>query len=131
MKGITLPKQILSYQYHPYSTEWGPMHWGHLKTKDFIKWDRLPIALAPDSPFDKDGCFSGNAIETSDGKHMIIYTGVVKGYDKDGCMLSEIQHQCMALGDGIDYVNSDGNGSRRFGVPLRKRCYSHVRNLPK
>ena len=26
----------LFYQYHPYSNEWGPMHWGHLKTKDII-----------------------------------------------------------------------------------------------
>ncbi len=28
----------LFYQYHPYSNEWGPMHWGHLNTEDFIHW---------------------------------------------------------------------------------------------
>ncbi len=28
----------LFYQYHPYSNEWGPMHWGHLKTSDFLHW---------------------------------------------------------------------------------------------
>ena len=28
---------------------WGPMHWGHSKTKDFIKWEQLPVAMAPDS----------------------------------------------------------------------------------
>ncbi len=37
----------LFYQYHPYSNEWGPMHWGHLKTKDFITWERLPAARRP------------------------------------------------------------------------------------
>ncbi len=99
----------LFHQYHPYSTEWGPMHWGHLKTKDFIKWDRLPIALAPDTAFDKDGCFSGNAIETPDGRHLILYTGVVKEFDKEGHMLDETQHQCLAIGDGINYEKVNAN----------------------
>ena len=39
----------LFFQYHPYSVQWGPMHWGHVKTKDFIRWERLPVALAPDT----------------------------------------------------------------------------------
>lgn len=99
----------LFHQYHPYDTEWGPMHWGHLKTRDFIKWDRLPVALAPDASFDKDGCFSGNACETPDGKQLIIYTGVVKEFDEAGHMLSETQHQCVAVGDGVDYEKYDGN----------------------
>ena len=37
----------LFYQYHPYDVVWGPMYWGHSKTNDFIKWEQLPIALAP------------------------------------------------------------------------------------
>ena len=37
----------LFFQYHPYSNEWGPMHWGHLKSRDFLHWERLPVALAP------------------------------------------------------------------------------------
>lgn len=47
----------LFYQYHPYSTQWGPMHWGHCKTKDFVKWEQLPCALAPDTDYDGQGCF--------------------------------------------------------------------------
>ena len=43
----------------PYSNEWGPMHWGHLTTEDFIHWERLPAALAPDQSCDAGGCFSG------------------------------------------------------------------------
>ena len=52
----------LFHQYYPYDTKWGPMHWGHVKTQDFIKWERLPAALAPDMEYDKDGCFSGGAV---------------------------------------------------------------------
>ena len=37
----------LFYQYYPYENKWGPMHWGHCRTKDFIKWEELPCALAP------------------------------------------------------------------------------------
>ena len=32
----------LFYQYHPYSISWGPMHWGHVKTDDFIHWSGCP-----------------------------------------------------------------------------------------
>ena len=35
----------LFYQYHPYSDVWGPMHWGHYISKDFVKWKELPEAL--------------------------------------------------------------------------------------
>ncbi|MGZ7215449.1 glycoside hydrolase family 32 protein, partial [Streptococcus pyogenes] len=29
----------LFYQFYPYDSVWGPMHWGHAKTKDFVNWD--------------------------------------------------------------------------------------------
>ena len=38
------------------------MHWGHARTKDFLKFEELPVALFPDMPYDKDGCWSGTAI---------------------------------------------------------------------
>lgn len=39
----------LFFQYHPYSTQWGPMHWGHYITRDFVKWELRPCAMAPDA----------------------------------------------------------------------------------
>ena len=98
----------LFYQYHPYTTEWGPMHWGHVKTKDFIRWERLPAAIAPDTEADRDGCFSGSAVELADGRQMLIYTGVYKTRRTDGRM-EEFQQQCVAFGDGVNYEKYPGN----------------------
>lgn len=91
----------LFFQYYPYETIWGPMHWGHVKTKDFIRWENLPAALAPDEEFDGAGCFSGSAIEWQ-GKHVLAYTGVQRQVDETG-KSTDYQMQCIAIGDGIHY----------------------------
>lgn len=93
-------KVHLFFQYHPYGNKWGPMHWGHAVSTDMLNWNFLPVALAPDTEADMDGCFSGTAME-DDGNHVLIYTGVI---EKNG-----IQHQCMAIGDGIEYRKVDFN----------------------
>lgn len=84
----------LFFQYHPYGNKWGPMHWGHAVSKDFMHWEFVMPALAPDCKLDADGCFSGTAIEDN-GKHIIIYTGVIDG--------NRIQNQSLAIGDGETY----------------------------
>lgn len=92
----------LFYQYHPYSKHWGPMHWAHCKTKDFIRWEQLPCALAPDMEYDGQGCFSGSAVEY-EGKHILMYTGVKERQLSDGSREVR-QTQCIAIGDGVSYV---------------------------
>ena len=96
------------YQYHPYATKWGPMHWGHAVSTDLLHWDYLPAALAPDQSYDKAGCFSGSAIEMEDGRQLLMYTGVREKRREDGTKQA-FQTQCLAFGDGKDYVKYSKN----------------------
>lgn len=98
----------LFYQYYPYDSHWGPMHWGHAVSSDLLHWQYLPAAMAPDEAYDKDGCFSGSAIVLPDGRHLLMYTGVAKETQEDGSV-RDIQRQCIATGDGINYEKYPGN----------------------
>ena len=98
----------LFYQYHPYSTKWGPMHWGHAVSKDLLNWKYLPVAIAPDMPYDQNGCFSGSAIELDDGRQLLLYTGVEIVRHEDGG-IQEFQTQCVAVGDGLNYEKLAAN----------------------
>ena len=101
-------KYHMFYQYHPYDSKWGPMHWGHAVSEDLLHWEYLPAALAPDEIYDRDGCFSGSAITLPDGRHLLMYTGVAKEHLADN-VVHEVQTQCLAVGDGIDYEKYEKN----------------------
>lgn len=72
----------LFYQYHPHSTVWGPMHWGHAISTDLVHWQHLPIALYPD---EQGMIFSGSAVVDVDntagfGKNALV---AIFTYNKD------------------------------------------------
>lgn len=101
-------KYHMFYQYHPYESQWGPMHWGHAVSEDLLHWEYLPAALAPDELYDQDGCFSGSAITLPDGRQLLMYTGVVKEHQANDTYRG-VQTQCLAVGDGVDYEKYAGN----------------------
>ena len=68
-------KYHLFYQHFPYEPRWGTMHWGHAVSDDLANWEHKGIALFPSKFNDKNGCFSGSAVEHN-GKMYIYYTGV-------------------------------------------------------
>ena len=89
----------LFYQYNPYRAVWGPMHWGHQTTKDFIKWELEDVALAPDEEYDNvNGCFSGTALVENDMLYLA-YTSVAND-----------QTQSIAYShDGVTFKKSENN----------------------
>lgn len=96
----------LFYQHYPYQAVWGPMHWGHATSKDLIRWEYQPIALAPDTEFDKDGCFSGTSIE-KDGELYLIFTG--HSYiNKEQSRYRQTQGIAYSK-DGFNFVKYEGN----------------------
>lgn len=95
------------YQYHPHSPHWGPMHWGHARSKDLIHWENLPTALIPGDPEDKDGCFSGSAVVKDDVMYLF-YTG--HHYYDDGDPEHFWQNQNMAYStDGVTFQKYENN----------------------
>ena len=93
--GLFQDRYHLFFQYHPFDTIWGPMHWGHWTSEDLVRWQLEPVALAPDEPYDEGGCFSGTSLE-KDGKLYLVYTGVTR---------EGRQQQCVAeSGDGLRFT---------------------------
>ena len=68
-------KYHLFYQCFPYEARWGRMHWAHVVSDDLVNWEYQGIAVFPSKTDDRDGCFSGSAVE-DEGKLYLYYTGV-------------------------------------------------------
>lgn len=93
------------YQHSPHSERpWDqPMVWGHARTKDFLHWEELPVALWPDQPYDCGGCWSGTAL-VHDGMLYLFYASVVKEGERYRQSVS------MAFSrDGLRFEKSSAN----------------------
>ncbi len=90
------------YQYYPYSTESGPMHWGHSVSDDLLSFSEVGVALAPDAK-DENGCFSGGA-ETVGDELKLVYT---RHRDRTDTV-EQKETICLASSvDGVKFVKTD------------------------
>lgn len=66
--------------------------WGHAESADLVHFTHLPLAIFPSEPYDKDGCWSGGAIE-KEGKLYLLYTGQNNATN----LKPQREAQCLAL----------------------------------
>lgn len=98
----------LFYQYNPFGTEWGFMHWGHAVSNDLIHWQHLPIALFPDNDSkDTIECtaFSGSGIVDINN-----LTGLQSGEEKTILLFYTSQH----CGQRLAYSNDKGRTWKKY-----------------
>ena len=84
-----------------------PMDFLFLKERYIFFTSIILTAVTGAPEYAREGCSSGRAIE-ADGKQALIYTGVTTEKLPDG--KEEVrQNQCIAWGDGKDYVKAEKN----------------------
>lgn len=83
------------YQWYPFDAIHGMKHWGHVKSKDLVNWERMPVALTPTEEYESHGCYSGGAI-VKDNNLYLYYTGNVR---TGGDSSNREANQCLAVMD--------------------------------
>ncbi|MBR7053126.1 MAG: GH32 C-terminal domain-containing protein [Bacteroidaceae bacterium] len=92
----------LYYQYNPYGSMWGNMHWGHSSSADLIHWKDEGVALAPDV---WGTMFSGSCV-TQGERVVAMYTS-----SRPTPFGADVQAQCLAFSDdgGKTFSKYEGN----------------------
>lgn len=103
----------LFYQYNPYGSRWGNMHWGHSVSKDLLHWEALPLALAPDT---LGAIFSGSCVvdragDAGFGKGALLafYTAHAIADKRDREDYKQAQCLAYSLDNGITFTKYEGN----------------------
>ncbi len=97
----------LYYQYNPYGSMWGNMHWGHSSSTDLIHWKDEGVALAPDA---WGTMFSGSCVilpqNGQGGEVVAMYTA-----SRPTPFGGDVQAQCIAFSNdgGKTFKKYEGN----------------------
>lgn len=119
----------LFYQCCPhFETPWREaMYWGHARTKDFLHWEELPLALSPTDPFDNMGCWSGTAIE-KDGRLYLFYASIRGGRQEISVAWSDdgVTFEKYAENPVISEYPPEGSGDFRDPAVLKWEENGHT-----
>ena len=94
----------LYYQYNPYGSMWGNMHWGHSSSRDLVNWDHHPVAIVPDQ---WGTIFSGSAVVDKDNTAGFGAGAVVALYTSAG--ITQKQSLAYSLDGGLTFTKYEGN----------------------
>ncbi len=95
----------LYFQYNPYGSKWGNMHWGHSVSRDLVHWQHLKPAIARDT---LGHIFSGSTIVDHLGS---------AGYGKDAIIAfytsasdnGQVQSMAYSLDNGRSFTKYENN----------------------
>ena len=99
----------LYFQYNPYGSKWGNMHWGHSVSRDLVHWQHLDPAIARDP---MGHIFSGSTIVDTRNSAGFGRDAIIAFYTshsmRDG---KQVQVQCMAYSkdNGRTFTKYKGN----------------------
>ena len=97
----------LYFQYNPYGSKWGNMHWGHAVSKDLIHWEHLDPAIARDPV---GHIFSGSSVVDKKNTAGFGKNAIIAIYTNN----SSVNHdevQCIAYSNdnGRTFTKYEGN----------------------
>lgn len=101
----------LYFQYNPYGSKWGNMHWGHSVSRDLMHWQHLDPAIARDT---MGHIFSGSTVVDTRGSAGFGKNAIIAFYTSHSMRGGrQVQVQCMA------YSNDNGRTFTKYkGNPV-------------
>ena len=99
----------LHFQYNPYGSKWGNMHWGHSVSRDLVHWEHLDPAISRDT---MGHIFSGSTVVDTRNSAGFGKNAIIAYYTShsmhDG---KQVQVQCMAYSkdNGRTFIKYKGN----------------------
>lgn len=96
----------LYFQYNPYGSKWGNMHWGHAVSKDLIHWEHLDPAIARDPV---GHIFSGSSVVDKKNTAGFGKDAIIAIYTNNSVNHDEVQCIAYSNDNGRTFTKYEGN----------------------